>query len=53
MKKFQFAFDGFELVDPSHWYMSFDVEACALCVCASSKVKMFCSLSANLEVHML
>ena len=32
MKEFQLAFDGFELVDPSHWHMSFDVVAYALCI---------------------
>ena len=46
-------FDIFELVDPSHWPVSFDVAAHAFHVCISSKVKIFCSLSVNLEVHML
>ena len=52
MKESQFAFDGFELVDPSHLHVSFGVVACAFCVCISSKVKILCSLSVNLEVHM-
>ena len=52
MNQFQFAFDGIELVDPSHWHVSFDVAACAFCVCVSSKVKIFCSLSVSLGVHM-
>ena len=51
VKESQFAFDGFELVDPSHWYASFDVVACASYACISSKVKIFCILSVNLEVH--
>ena len=53
MKKCQFTFDGIELVDPSYWQVSFDVVACTFCACVSSKVKNFCSLSANLEVYML
>ena len=52
MKKLQFAFDGFELVDPSHWHISFDEAAHTSGVCISSKVKIFCSLSVNLGVHM-
>ena len=32
--------------------MFFDVVAHAFCACFSSKVKIFCSLSVNLEVHM-
>ena len=51
VKESKFAFDGFKLVDPSHWHTSFDV-ACATCACVSSKVKIFCSMSVNLEVHM-
>ena len=38
VKESQFAFGRFELVDPSYWHMSFDVVACAFCVCISSKV---------------
>ena len=53
VKESQFAFDGFELVDPSQWHMSFDVVAHDSCTCVSSKVKNFCSLSVNLEVHMV
>ena len=41
MKESQFVFDGFELVDPSNWCMSFDVAAHALCACHSSKMKIF------------
>ena len=52
MTEFQFVFDGFELVNLNHWHMSFDVVACALCVCLSSKVKIFCSLSVSLGMHM-
>ena len=52
MKKFQFAFDGFGVGDLIHWHVSFDVVAHAFCVCISSKVKIFCSLSVSLEVHM-
>ena len=44
--------DGYELGDPRHWNVSFDVVAHAFCVCISSEVKIFCSLSVNLEVHM-
>ena len=51
MKEFQCVFDGFKLVDPNYWHISFDVVACACCACISSKVKIFCSLSVNLEVH--
>ena len=51
MKEFQILLDGYELVDPSHWCMSFYVVAHALCMCISSKVKIFCSLSVNLGVH--
>ena len=50
MKEFQFAF---ELVDPSCWHVSFDVVVHAFYVCISSKVKIFCSLCVNLEVHIL
>ena len=53
VKGFQFAFDGFDFVDPSHWCMSFDVVAHASCACVSSKLKIFCSLSVILDVHML
>ena len=52
MKEFHCGLDGFELVDPNYWHMSFDAVVHAFCVCISSKVKIFCSLSANLEVHM-
>ena len=41
MKESQFMFDGLELGDPSHWYMSFDVVAHASCASLSSKVKIF------------
>ena len=51
MKKFQFVLDEIELVDPSNWYISFYVVACAFCMCDSSKVKIFCSSSVNLGVH--
>ena len=53
MKESQFAFDGFEVVDPSHRGMSFDVVAHASCACVSSKVKIFFSLNVTLGVHML
>ena len=52
VKGSQFHVDGFRLVDPSHWCVSFDVTAYASCVCVSPKVKIFCSLNVNLEVHM-
>ena len=52
VKESQIVFYGFQLVDPSYWHVSFDVMAFAFCVCISSKVKIFCSLSVNLEVHM-
>ena len=32
--------DGYEVIDPSHWHVSFDVVAHALHVCISSKVKI-------------
>ena len=31
VKESQFAFDGFKLVDPSHWPVSFDVTAHGSC----------------------
>ena len=39
MKEFQLEFDGFQLGDPSHWCMSFDVVVHVFCACISSKVK--------------
>ena len=53
VKEYQFVFDRFELVDQSYWHVSFDVMAHAFCVCISSKVKTFYSLSVNPGVHML
>ena len=52
MKELQFVPDGHEVLDPSHWHVSFDVVSHAFCVCISSKVKIFCSLSVNLGVYM-
>ena len=52
VKEFQFMLDGYELVDASHWSVSFYVVAHTLCAHASSKVKIFCSLSGHLGVHM-
>ena len=52
MKELQLEFGGFELDDPYHWHMSFDVAACVFCAWISSKVKVYCSLSVNLKVHM-
>ena len=51
MKEFKNMFDGYEMVDPNHWCMSFDVLAHAFFACISSKVKIFCSFSVHLEVH--
>ena len=42
----------FEVGDPSHWCVSLDMVVCAFCACISSKVKIFCSLSVDLGVHM-
>ena len=39
VKEFKFVFDGYELINPSHWHLSFDVVAHAFCACISSKVK--------------
>ena len=52
VKEFQFVFDRLELVDPGYWHVSFDVAMHVFCVCISSKMKIFYSLSVNLEVHM-
>ena len=51
VKGFQFVFDGFKLVDPIYWHVSFDVAVQAFCACISWKVKIFCSFSVNLEVE--
>ena len=53
VKESQFAFDGFELFDPNYWHVSSVVMAHASCACISSKVKIICSFSVSLEVHML
>ena len=39
MKESQFAFDGYELVNPNYWHLFFDVGVHAFCVCISSMVK--------------
>ena len=52
VKESQFVFKGFEVVNPSYWHMSFDLVGYAFCKCISSKVKIFCSMSVNLEVCM-
>ena len=52
VREFQFVFDGFKLVDPSYWCMSFDVVVHSFCVWVSSKAKIICSLSVYLEVYM-
>ena len=52
MKEFQTVLDGYELFETSHWHVSFDVVPNAFCLCISSKVKIFCSLSVHLGVHM-
>ena len=52
VKGFQPVHAGFKLVDLSHWHLSFDVAAHAFCACGASKVKVFCSWSVNLGVHM-
>ena len=52
IKEFQFVPDEYKLVNPSHWHGSFDMAAHTFWVYVSSKVKIFCSLSVNLGVHM-
>ena len=52
MKQVQFVFDGYELVNPSQWCVSFDVPAHAFVLTFFQRQKVYCSLSVSVGVHM-